>query len=949
MLGFLQKKIKVFWGPADKEHWPLLKPKKQAKMMKNILKITLRNPYKLLKPPGRRGQKKSFLSLRNPYKLLKLLRNFTPPPPPPPALRHKRGMGLAEVLVAGAVGGVIIAGSMKSLQLSLQSAQVVKSSLSESDLHHTIRQVLSSKQDCLSNFKPTGETIPSDPKQPSSIGLYGADREWGVGEVVRFAKTFGNTDNTDDEALLKKGVAFKGDLSIVKMELKGQPPRPKDSTTKLDKKPALRTFVVYYKKEGMGGYSTLGGEPCDKDNLQGCYFNQCKVELRLDDSATAGTNEAKCEGMCADYRSGGGGGSGNPDCYKVDKEAGKERTLVGCGADEAEGAKTTAIGFNAGKDLTGGSDNIAIGHSVQLASPTGSNQINIGNIIQANRDTDPDDTTKKMGVLKICNPGGTDGDGKCIELSKKSLACPENHYFRGIKEDGTPECQEEEFCPQSQHHWTPENICHECPRDSPLYRANADPPDCVSCASNSIYILTGTNKNTCQVCPTDQIPVDGVCQCRNNKVLSNGHCCPTSHPFYHTGGCRLCPTNRQRKNQQTGQCECNDFWPHEYDGGCHGCPKNQVYIGKQGFVNICCPANKPLYEYSEQRCTQCPRGPYNEIQVYDNGHCCPTTTPYYYNEQCNRCRSEQVAYGNQCCNRPYSYNDRCNLCLETQVESNGHCCPSDLPHHYEGKCNKCRSDQILSNGHCCPNTKPYYHSGGCRECPTGRFSYRANGGCTCREWWPHEYDGDCHECPKSKLFINRLNTGIVCCPPDKPNYDYIERLCNNCRSDQILSNGHCCPLSNRYYYDGKCNLCREDQYLYNGGCLCPAKQQTIVNDRCQCPNSRWVPAWYPKTNEKQSVCDCPHNEAFVNGSCQCPEGGYRDSNGDCRCPGNQRAFVWSNPQRYKCICLFGAWNGSTCGSCRGSQAQHNNTCVDTCPSGTTRMVVAGSLQCVRAD
>ena len=71
--------------------------------MKNILKTTLRNPYKLLKPPcrrgqkesflflknpykllkppGRRGQKETFLSLRNPYKLLKLFNNFTPPPP----------------------------------------------------------------------------------------------------------------------------------------------------------------------------------------------------------------------------------------------------------------------------------------------------------------------------------------------------------------------------------------------------------------------------------------------------------------------------------------------------------------------------------------------------------------------------------------------------------------------------------------------------------------------------------------------------------------------------------------------------------------------------------------------------------------------------------------------------------------------------------------------------
>ncbi len=260
--------------------------------------------------------------------------------------------------MAGAVGGVIIAGSMKSLSLSLQSAQVVKSSLSESDLRHSIGQVLNNSADCLANFKPTGATAPSDPEQASSIGLYGADREWGVGQIVRLVKTQGNTDNSDDTALLKKGVAFKGDLTIVKMELKGTLPSPKDGTTKLTKQTAFRSFLVYYKKERMGAYSTLGGKDCTDTDQSGCYFNQCQIEYRQDDPTTS-PNEGSCSvSDCVNYGSGGSGGT--VACYTADTEnddisgKGQARTLVGCGGTSNNQASwTTALGFEAGSQSTG--------------------------------------------------------------------------------------------------------------------------------------------------------------------------------------------------------------------------------------------------------------------------------------------------------------------------------------------------------------------------------------------------------------------------------------------------------------------------------------------------------------------------------------------------------------------------------------------------------------------
>ena len=377
--------------------------------------------------------------------------------------------------MGGAIGAVMLAGSMKTLQLSLETSQVARSTLSEAEFRHIINQFFTDKDKCLANFKPK---TPVPTASPYSIGLYGDNREWGVGEVFKL----------DSAIPLEKGGDFKGDLKIVKMELKGDlpttPPPPDDD--KITKKEATRHFIVYYKKRGLGSYSTVGGADCKANNLSGCYFNRCVLTLKLEPNPPD-TKEEKCESTCTAV-SGGGGGSGNPDCYKVDDS----KTLVGCGnTKDITATGTTAIGYDVGHGLlntasyntflgaysgyktssgqmnvfigsgagrfnTTGSDNtfigtmgpgsetatgsynIAIGSGVKVENPNNDNQINIGNIIKAKQQAvDPADTTKgNMGVLKVCNADGSE----CKALGKEHR-CPAGEFIREIKNDGTVVCE----------------------------------------------------------------------------------------------------------------------------------------------------------------------------------------------------------------------------------------------------------------------------------------------------------------------------------------------------------------------------------------------------------------------------------------------------------------------------------------------------------------------------
>ena len=336
-----------------------------------------------------------------------------------------RGLGLIEVLVGGAIGSVVVAGSMKSLQLSLESAQVVRSSLSESELRFSLAQILTNEEDCKANLKPTADNVPD----PKAVGLYGAKRDWGRGEVVQLKKNIGNnvagdaSTEADDILLVEQGVSFKGDLNIVKMVLKGS--SAEDDNNNPKKGLRTRTFVVYYRKEGMGSFSTLGGEDCTESDQKGCYFNQCQVEYQLQDQANP--EVTKCQvADCVNYGSGGSGGQ--VDCYHADDQdgieaSGKARTLIGCGGPEGiTASQTTAIGYGAGSSSStgqynvfigykagnkniGGVQNTAIGTKAGLNNISGNNNTFIGQ--QTGEKTTSDSNTFIGSVAGLNNTTGT--------------------------------------------------------------------------------------------------------------------------------------------------------------------------------------------------------------------------------------------------------------------------------------------------------------------------------------------------------------------------------------------------------------------------------------------------------------------------------------------------------------------------------------------------------------
>ena len=186
-------------------------------------------------------------------------------------LKNRRGFGLLEILVAGAIGTVLTYGSIKGITLSMQSSQVVKSTFTETDLRSYIRQALTGS--CAENFKP--QTWPNG-------RLAGDNKLKGLGTVNKLTKT-GNP-----KPLIKIG-DFKGNLDIVSMELKGTGDAGSGERT--------RNFIVYYKKKNVGSFNTLkrGNGKCDgTGNRAGCYFRSCELNYQLDISAKKVT---KCEAI----------------------------------------------------------------------------------------------------------------------------------------------------------------------------------------------------------------------------------------------------------------------------------------------------------------------------------------------------------------------------------------------------------------------------------------------------------------------------------------------------------------------------------------------------------------------------------------------------------------------------------------------------------------------------
>ena len=244
--------------------YKLLKPPCRRGQKETFL--PLRTSYKLLKPPCRRGQKETFLPLRTSYKLLKLLRNFTPPPPP--ALRHKQGFGLVETLVAAGVGSILLYGVLRTAHMSVQTAQISTTIQAENDLSITLKQLLTNEEDCKWNLRPSNLSDTSNKK--------GKLREsWKKTNGNNFDTPSDDTLKEDDVPILSPGDFKNGLLSIKSLEL-----LKKEGTATA---PPTYTFVVFYTKPQAGAYETRGAEPCDPTasppKKAGCYVKDCQLTL----------------------------------------------------------------------------------------------------------------------------------------------------------------------------------------------------------------------------------------------------------------------------------------------------------------------------------------------------------------------------------------------------------------------------------------------------------------------------------------------------------------------------------------------------------------------------------------------------------------------------------------------------------------------------------------------
>ena len=152
-------------------------------------------------------------------------------------------MGIAEVLVASVLGSVLLIGSAQSLKFSLQSAQVARSVLTETDLKASIAKDL--KERCVDHLKPDKLTNTNADHKSKGIGTV-----------------------TDGLPEVKVG-AFNGDIEVVKIELTGDPTEPN------------RDLIVYYKKEGLGEQlNTLGGGACSSTDQDGCFYHRCLIDYR---------------------------------------------------------------------------------------------------------------------------------------------------------------------------------------------------------------------------------------------------------------------------------------------------------------------------------------------------------------------------------------------------------------------------------------------------------------------------------------------------------------------------------------------------------------------------------------------------------------------------------------------------------------------------------------------
>ena len=313
---------------------------------------------------------------------------------------NSSGFMVLDVLVAAGLITVLMLPLMETTRIALTSGGIVKSQITQQDLHQVITKSLSDPS-CHKNYTARDTNTNKAPA----------------------LKFYENASSTGTK-LLSKG-KFKGSLEIVDMVFEDI-----IGTTNTKK------LSIFYKILKVGSYSTKDNKNCDSTDTDGCYFNHCSFEydsaaqtcnlLDCSSSSNNNTRSAKqcavgsymssidsngnivcsdalmdcssntvddCQKIgfqwsCKDGYTGSCGYTCNTDnkwesstpntcvsidCFTVEDD----KTLIGCGGTADIAANITAIGYRAGINTTG-TANTFIGNYAGFRNTTGFNNVFIG-------------------------------------------------------------------------------------------------------------------------------------------------------------------------------------------------------------------------------------------------------------------------------------------------------------------------------------------------------------------------------------------------------------------------------------------------------------------------------------------------------------------------------------------------------------------------------------------
>ena len=557
-----------------------------------------------------------------------------------------RGFGLVESVIVAGVGMTLGLGVLKITQVSINTAQVSGTILSEQRLKKSIYNLLGDPKECAFNLKPSRLS----------------DKANKNGEIAKLINTGGNNidqnhDTSDDTILITSGESFgDGLIRIIKIELIDP-----DTTNNNSKE---RTFKLYYTKPRLAEFSTIAGRACSKTDSSGCYTISCKMDYHCEDAngdcLPTDDPKNKCQPLDCLGDEGGGGGNGI-NCGTNEYSKGLKEN----GNPECEPLSCLADKIFMGLKEDGTPNCVSVNDSIRCLSS--------GEFFRGF-----DSSGKIICVNKhqVCSGGRTYESGSCtcpsrkqFDFAKGMCVCKSSLFTwseaekkckctnGGVYHEVSNVCRTE-LCPSNTPQWNGTS-CEACPSSTPVWNGSScdacpssapswNGSSCTACSS-STPLWNGTS---CTTCPSGTPQWNGTSctTCPSGTPQWNGTSCttcPSGTPQWNGTSCTTCPSGTPLWNGS--QCEpCPPSTPKWNIGRslCEACHSSTPQWNSSRKRCEPCPSNRPWWNTSSRRCAPCPSGTKwssSTVRCELKEKCRNPSYPYWTGSRCITCAEHNSA------------------------------------------------------------------------------------------------------------------------------------------------------------------------------------------------------------------------------------------------------------------------------------------------------------------